>query len=220
MKELKRRVELVSFYTKNSVRFKSAEVIGKMLESCVGRKPLEDTQHHRTHAIGKRLSRDEIDDLVAMYKAGRTSRQLAVEYGITRHSVCNVLRAEGLVLQEVWQLTADQQREVVRLYIAEQLSVAKVAARLGLAPSRVQRILAKEEVELRGRHDRPDRPVLRENAPGRTLGWRCSGAAHRWRQTPRGPAAAPDKSRPVPPMQAGGHELGRLSPARLPGSPY
>jgi hypothetical protein len=150
-------VELVSFYAKNSVRFRSPEALRKVIEACTGRGQSEDTPRHRRHAIRKQLSREQIDTLVTGYQAGISSPQLAGQYGIERHSVSRILGEEGVVLREDVCLTAKQQEEIARLYVVEQLSIAKVAARLGLSLSPVRGVLATQGVKLRGRHERPNR---------------------------------------------------------------
>jgi DNA-directed RNA polymerase specialized sigma24 family protein len=63
----------------------------------------------------RQLRPDEVDELVAAYKAGTTARELAVRFGIHRMTVGKHLRARGIDTTPPG-LTPDQLAKAIQLY--------------------------------------------------------------------------------------------------------
>jgi FixJ family two-component response regulator len=57
----------------------------------------EATPTPRIHALERRLRREDFDQILVDYLAGKTSRQLAREYNLSKTSVLRILHRSGVV---------------------------------------------------------------------------------------------------------------------------
>lgn len=106
----------------------------------------------RTQRIAKRLKEAQVEELVAAYKSGSTTYQLADHFGIKRQTVSGILKRNGVTPR--WRrLTEANVDEAQRLY-ARGLSLARVADRLKVDPETVRLRLHKRGVRMRDPHDR------------------------------------------------------------------
>lgn len=120
------------------------------------------TRRHRVY-----LTTQQMDELVAAYQAGATTKELASEYRIHRHTVSIYLRRRG----EPRRHQPMGSEEVVlagKLYESG-LSLAKISERLGPAPNTIRRVLMAEGVEMRDCQGGPSDETMSDSGKGRLL---------------------------------------------------
>ena len=61
------------------------------------RSPSSDDKSPRIHALERRLRREDFDQILVDYLAGKTSRQLGRQYGLSKSSVLRILHRYGVV---------------------------------------------------------------------------------------------------------------------------
>lgn len=105
----------------------------------------------RVHAVGRRLSAEIRQQLLADYQAGVSAKELARRYQLSRSSIRAVLRASGLP-QRYQAMTVVELDQAVELY-AGGSTIAEVASVLGRPYSTVQTALTQRSVAMRRRHD-------------------------------------------------------------------
>jgi transposase len=98
----------------------------------------------------RRLKPDEVAALVAGYGTGKTMKELAAEFGISRQTASLHLRRANTPIRREG---VDQERasEVVALYEAGWTS-RNIAGRYGVSPDTILRTLRRQGVEIRSRH--------------------------------------------------------------------
>jgi DNA invertase Pin-like site-specific DNA recombinase len=106
------------------------------------------------HQVQTRLAAAQVEQLVAEYQAGTTTRELAERYGINRVTVFEHLKRAGVPRRRPRKLRLVEIAKVVRLYVEGQ-SVEAVAQELRVGATTVRRVLQREGVELRRRGRRP-----------------------------------------------------------------
>lgn len=98
----------------------------------------------------RKLSPDEVGELVAAYEAGASQRELTRQFGLHEQTVRAHLRRQGVRLRPQRVLTAGQEDEVVRLYVEETWTLREVAALFGVGQTAVRNVLVR-----RGARRRP-----------------------------------------------------------------
>lgn len=88
--------------------------------------------------------------LVAGYGAGKTMKELAAEFGISRQTVSTHLRQAGAPIRREG-IDHDKAAEVAALYEAGWTS-REIADRYGVSPDTVLRALRRRGVAIRSRH--------------------------------------------------------------------
>ena len=104
------------------------------------------------------LKSAEIDDLVASYRAGRTMKEIAAEFGIDRRTVPAYLRRAGVETRR-GGLDDRQALEATWLYEAG-WSSGRLAERFGVSADNVLKVLRRAGVAIRPRRGGPA-PKLR-----------------------------------------------------------
>lgn len=107
----------------------------------------------------RKLSPDEVGELVAAYEAGASQRELTRRFGLHEQTVRAHLRRRGVTLRPQRVLTDAQEAEVVRLYVGEMWTLAEVAARFEVGQTAIRNVLVRWGVERRAQARRihPDR---------------------------------------------------------------
>jgi lambda repressor-like predicted transcriptional regulator len=100
----------------------------------------------------KRLSGDEIAQLIAKYKTGSTTYELAAQFGCHRTTVSEHLKANGVRMRRK-PLTEGQVDKAVRLHESG-LSLAKVSQQIGADTETIRARLRKRGVVMRDAHYR------------------------------------------------------------------
>jgi hypothetical protein len=89
--------------------------------------------------VSHRLNEQVIQQLLADYRAGRTGRELAEQYGLARSTVIELLRQHGVVVRYP-RATPEEAAEMVRLYQSGVRQV-DIAARFGRDPGNIWHVL-------------------------------------------------------------------------------
>lgn len=97
-----------------------------------------------------RLTREEVEQVVAGFHSGASVRELAARFNCHRVTVASMLRDAGIQLGAV-PLTNQQVDDAVRLY-GTGLSLAQIATGLGCGPNTILTKLRQRTVAIRNRH--------------------------------------------------------------------
>lgn len=100
----------------------------------------------------RQLRPDEVDDLIEGYRAGRTVRELAQEFGVERRAVGRHLRARGVETKPPG-LRPDDVPVAARLYESG-WSLVRIGEKYGIADTTVRIYLLKAGVKMRQPHER------------------------------------------------------------------
>lgn len=107
---------------------------------------------YRPHQIDRRLDVETKAQLVRDYQAGIPTTALTSKYSLSKATVLQLLRDADVAMRRQG-LSEPDASEARRLYETG-LSLARVGAELGYAPTSVANALRKAGVQLRGRHER------------------------------------------------------------------
>jgi len=125
--------------------------------SQLGPVPIEPV-HVPTRSLRRRLSPQDIGDLVARYGAGGSIRALSLEYGVSRAGLCKLLQSEGVALREQG-ITPDDAERVVRLY-ETRLTIREVVEQVGYSYGTIRKVLHEHGVVMRatriGKREAPE----------------------------------------------------------------
>jgi DNA invertase Pin-like site-specific DNA recombinase len=102
------------------------------------------------YRLTQRLAPGQIDQLLADYRAGATTRDLAEKYRVSKTAVTELLAAHDVPLRHQ-RLSPSQVADAIRLYAAGQ-SVTQTARSLGVSPSSVYDALKRSGVQMRPAH--------------------------------------------------------------------
>lgn len=102
----------------------------------------------------RQLNPAQRGQLVDQYRGGKSTYELARQYGIHRSTVAQHLRREGIVIPQQLKMTPDVVKQAKRLY-ASGCSVATVGQQLGVDATTVHKALKKAGVRMRDTHGRP-----------------------------------------------------------------
>jgi lambda repressor-like predicted transcriptional regulator len=97
----------------------------------------------------KRLTRDELAELVAAYKAGGRAKELAVSFGVHRTTLTNILKRHGVTLRPPG-MHPDDLAEAIWLY-QQGWSLATVGEKFGVGAETVRATLRRAGVTIRPR---------------------------------------------------------------------
>ena len=109
-----------------------------------------DTIATKLHNQQKWLSTEEISQIIVKYQNGRTTYELAAEYGCNRKAISHNLKKHGIQPYKD-KVSAKLDTEQVLALYANMHTVAQIAEQLHVSPSTIQRILWKNGVTLRSR---------------------------------------------------------------------
>jgi len=146
-------VELLVQYSNTG---QSAEMLGQLTHIEPSRSlPLSPTPKQ----VQRRLGPDDIDELVAIYQAGATLREVAAQFGVNRTTASKHLERRG-VRRRRRSLEPAEQAEAMTLYQAGH-SVAEVGKRLGFDGGTIWLALRKAGLQLRNTHSRdPNQSIV------------------------------------------------------------
>ncbi len=122
--------------------------------------------------MGRRLTEEEIDEIVRLYKEEELSaRAIAETFGTTQPSILKALRRHGVKIRPRGRrsrFSKAERREMVRLYTEGEawgkypLSVYGIAERFNCYPSTIFYILRQEGIPLRSRSNAMKLRYIRE----------------------------------------------------------
>ena len=103
----------------------------------------------RSRQFQRRLSAEAVAELVEAYERGATQQELAIQFGIHRHTVADQLDRQGFTNRR-GALTSEQMTEAIHLY-TRGWSLAKIGDHFGMYPTSIYYWLRKNGVTLRPR---------------------------------------------------------------------
>jgi lambda repressor-like predicted transcriptional regulator len=142
-------VDLVRAYSNPSDLSDQVEHLRSLLDLPRAARP--ERRQRPQKQVQRRLSDEEIAQLVAAHWAGIGVKELAVQFGVHRDTVHNILTREAALRRRGVQ--PDDLPEVIRLY-QHGWALARLAARFEVSPSAVTNALRRAGVPIR----RPGRP--------------------------------------------------------------
>jgi DNA-binding CsgD family transcriptional regulator len=95
----------------------------------------------------KRLTEEQVQQLIEEYKAGATVYELGDRFGINRKTVGKILKRHGVTMR-MQGLSPSQIDEAARLY-GEGISLARIAEKLDVTANTVHARLREREVRMR-----------------------------------------------------------------------
>lgn len=134
-------MDLVRAYSNPSdqvERLRSLRGLPRVVRRDRGERPSKQAQ--------KRLSGHEAAKLIGAHKAGTRVKELAIQFGIHRDTVHNILTREGVLRRRGIQ--PDDVPEVVRLY-QDGWALARLATKFDVSSSTVNRTLRQAGVPIR-----------------------------------------------------------------------
>lgn len=102
-------------------------------------------------SVRRRLGGTGVGELLARHDEGWSIAALAREFGISRRSTRQLLRADGRQLQNVAPVTDAESQRIEVLYVVDRLSIARIAEQLALPVAAVRRTLRHRSVVMRPR---------------------------------------------------------------------
>jgi len=107
-----------------------------------------------SYRMTRRLTPDEQEQVLELYRIGTSTYQLARQFKTDRHTITGHLRRGGVTLRSRQKLTPQLTEQAKQLY-AEGQSLATIGKQIGLTPTAIGDALKREGVKLRDRHGRP-----------------------------------------------------------------
>jgi DNA invertase Pin-like site-specific DNA recombinase len=102
----------------------------------------------------RRLTPDELQQVLELYRLGKSTYTLARQFGIDCHTITRHLRRGGVTLRSRQKLTPELADQAKQLY-ADNYSLAAIGKQVGLTPTAVSDALKRAGVQLRKCHGRP-----------------------------------------------------------------
>lgn len=102
----------------------------------------------------KRFSDVEISEIAQEYRSGKTTYELAEQYGCARHTIVTALKKMGIMATKAKAQEALDADEVIRLY-NEYHTIEEIAKKHGVSSNAINRCLRYNGVAIRGRWDYP-----------------------------------------------------------------
>ena len=98
----------------------------------------------------RNFSEEDIVDIIAAYRGGKSANVLARIYGCSRHTICNHLKKHGVEVCRSKIKGEETSNKILALYACEQ-TAAEIAAVIGVSATAIQRHLTANGVKMRGR---------------------------------------------------------------------
>jgi hypothetical protein len=142
-------VDLIRSYSnKTHLKLRYAD-LRKQLQQAEPRLP-EPPNIGRTRSRKRRLTKTEIDQIIAKYQSGASTNQLMREHHLAKSTISALLRARGAKLRH--QGLTDEQAREAATYYAVGRSLAWIAHHFGgISPTTVARALRRRGTVLRPR---------------------------------------------------------------------
>lgn len=126
---------------------KSLEELGRLLEHIRTKPVHRSPAANRSHRIERRVSSEQLDEIVRRYATGESTPTLAREFGVAEGSIGRLLRNRGIELR-LRPLSDEVVARAVELY-ADGLGVQAVADQLRVPKSTLLRAMKAVGVPLR-----------------------------------------------------------------------
>lgn len=96
----------------------------------------------------KRLTADELNEIIKMYTDGINPKEIGEKFGIFNNSVTRILRKKGIIRNKLIRVSQDNINYIIKTY-SEGISSTKIATELDIDGGTVCRILKRNGVSLR-----------------------------------------------------------------------
>ena len=113
-----------------------------------------ETEICRTTSLQKHLTNAEILEIAKAYNNGKTTYELAKEYGCCRKAISNALIGVGITPSKSKAQAKMYVGIVIKMY-EEYKTTAEIAKRFGVHPNAVLRCLRENNIPIRSRWDYP-----------------------------------------------------------------
>lgn len=113
-----------------------------------------EVEVHQLRQIHKRLSDEEISAVIEGYKSGKTTYQLAKQFGTHKNTISKALKKAGIDPSNSTAQKKLNTEEVIKMY-GKYHTTAEIAKLYGVHPNSVVRCLKNHGVALRSRWDYP-----------------------------------------------------------------
>lgn len=97
----------------------------------------------------KRLSENQIGDIIQRYQNGEQSKDIAIIYGIYDNSVARILRNRGIARTKIKRLSPEQLGKAVKMYVDDKISSELIAKQFGVDAGVVRRAVIKHGAAIR-----------------------------------------------------------------------
>lgn len=142
-------MDLIGTYSNKAYLRDQYTALRKLLQRLTVRRP-ELPPVDRKRPLKRRVSRAEIDQIIAKYRSGISTNQLMAEHHLAKRTISALLNANGVTMRHQG-LTYEQAREAAELYRASR-SLAWIADHFGgISPTTIARALRQQDVSLRPR---------------------------------------------------------------------
>ena len=102
--------------------------------------------------VQKRLSKEEVGQVILAYQGGKSTNELARLYGCNHHTICDQLKKHGVRLGCAKIKSEEEVRRAIALYESN-LTMDEVATQFGVSATTINRLLHENGVKLRSRWD-------------------------------------------------------------------
>lgn len=143
-------MEVLRNYSNNSYLCKTLSDLQKRIAEDRGR-PSETGKRHINHRV--RLDSSDKTRIVERYAAGASTNILINEFRVSKKTILALLREHKAAVRRQ-PLTDETVARICSLYVDARKSIAAVADLTGVPRSTVRNTLLRQQVALRGRHDR------------------------------------------------------------------
>ncbi len=113
-----------------------------------------ETEVGRVISAQKRLTDAEKREIASAYNTGKTTYQLAEQYGCCRRAIVNALKKSGITATKAKAQKALNTHDVIKMY-GEFHTTAAIAKKYGVGPNSVIKCLRSNGVAIRSRWDYP-----------------------------------------------------------------
>jgi lambda repressor-like predicted transcriptional regulator len=146
--EIISKVDAVAAYSNLVYPHKNARALRKLLtEAETSTRQKQSSEPSPARRLRQRLGSDVVDQMVADYRSGIPTMELADTYSISKHGVLTLLMEAGVALRRQ-PLTDEQVSAAAMLYEAGK-SLAAVARELGVAQESLRRALVNSGIPMR-----------------------------------------------------------------------
>lgn len=96
----------------------------------------------------KRLSKDQINQIIELYQKGKSPSEIGDIYGIFNNSVTRILRKNGIARNQLIKISEEESKEIISLY-TQGYSSELIAIQIDRDPATVCRVLRRHGAQIR-----------------------------------------------------------------------
>lgn len=104
----------------------------------------------------------EIDDIINLYQAGETPKNIGIKYGIFANSVNRIIKRKGIANNQLIRVSKENIDKIIKDYQLG-ISTEKIAKQLNIDPQTACRILERNKIPLRSPSERTRTYIINEH---------------------------------------------------------